>query len=138
MNKSLLSDLKKETDYITRYAGSGVVNTLVGFAVIFSAMFLGFSPVISNVAGYAVGFALGFVLSKKFVFRSEGHFVAESVRYLFVFIIAFLCNLMVLRLALNYIPAVASQIVAAMTYTFIMYLLARLFVFKFNKNDEVS
>jgi len=130
MNKYLKSNWKSEAIYITRYAGSGVVNTLVGFFVIFTAMFLGFTPIVSNIAGYAVGFMLGFVLSKKFVFRSNGHFVVESLRYLIVFIVAFLCNLMVLRIALNYIPAIPSQIIAAMTYTFLMYLLTRLFVFQ--------
>ena len=66
-------------------------------------MAIGFSPVVSNVAGYAVGLMLGFVLSKKFVFRSNGRFVAESVRYLIAFIISFLFNLLVLHLSLAYL-----------------------------------
>ena len=97
-----------ERDYITRYAGSGLINTIVGFIVIFCAMSLGFSPVISNIAGYVVGFMLGFFLSKKFVFRSEGHFVAESIRYLFAFVFAFLINLIVLQTALNYLKDAAN------------------------------
>lgn len=121
----------KEAGYLTRYAGSGLINTLAGFAVIFSAMALGFSPMVANVAGYALGFTLGFVLSKKFVFRSNGHFVAESVRYLAAFVISFLFNLLVLRFALMYanFPAAASQVVAAAAYTLLMYILTRLFVF---------
>ena len=117
--------------YIARYTGSGVVNTIVGFIVIFSAMALGFSPTVSNVVGYAVGFTLGFVLSKKFVFRSNGHFVWESVRYLIAFVISFLSNLLVLHLALDYlnIHAVTAQIAAAVSYTVLMYVLTRLFVF---------
>jgi putative flippase GtrA len=127
------SEWRKEAAYLTRYAGSGVINTIVGFIVIFSAMALGVSPLISNVAGYAVGFVLGFVLSKKFVFRSNGHFVAESVRYLLAFVISFLFNLLILRLALSYINAVVSQVVAAASYTLLMYILTRLFVFKIKK-----
>jgi putative flippase GtrA len=75
-------DWWKEIAYLTRHAGNGVINTIVGFIVIFSAMSMGFSPIVSNVAGYAVGFVLGFVISKKFFFRSNGHFVTESIRYL--------------------------------------------------------
>jgi len=92
---------------------------------------LGFSPIVSNVAGYSIGFTLGFVLSKKFVFRSNGHFVAESVRYLFAFIISCLFNLLVLRLTLIYMNfhVVASQVAAAASYTLLMYILTRLFVF---------
>ena len=108
-----------------------MVNTIVGFIVIFSAMALGFSPVVSNITGYAVGFILGFVLSKKFVFRSNGHFVTESIRYLIAFIISFLFNLLVLRVALTYLNlhAVTSQIAAAVSYTILMYIMIRLFVF---------
>ncbi|MDC0598491.1 GtrA family protein [Gammaproteobacteria bacterium] len=122
----------KETVYIARYAGSGVINSVVGFIVIFSVMALGFSPVISNIAGYAVGFFCGFVLSKKFVFRSDGHFVMESVRYLIAFIISFLLNLLVLYVSINYlgVHAVLAQIMAAVAYTVCMYVLARLFVFR--------
>lgn len=132
MNKNNSTfDLLKEAAYLVRYAGSGVINTIVGFIVIFSAMALSFSPMVSNVAGYAVGFTLGFVLSKKFVFRSNGHFVAESVRYLAAFIISFLINLLVLRLGLIYLNlhAVLAQVVAAISYTLTMYVMTRLFVF---------
>jgi putative flippase GtrA len=128
----------KEILYIVRHTGSGVINTIVGFIVIFSAMGLGFSPVASNVAGYSVGFIFGFVLSKKFVFRSNGHFVAESIRYLIAFVVSFLFNLLVLRLALNYLNfhVIASQIVAAVSYTVLMYILMRLFVFSITKTDN--
>jgi len=121
----------KEATYLTRHAGSGVINTIVGFIVIFSAMALGISPMVSNIAGYAVGFILGFVLSKKFVFRSNGHFKAESIRYLVAFIVSFLFNLLVLRLGIIYFnfSAVVAQVVAAISYTLLMYIQTRLYVF---------
>ena len=124
-------DRNKEVGYLARYTGSGLINTVVGFFVILSAMAVGFSPVIANVAGYAVGFILGFVLSKKFVFRSDGHFVNESIRYLLAFVVSFFLNLLVLHLAiadLN-INAVFSQFIAAIAYTGCMYILTRFFVF---------
>lgn len=121
-----------EIGFISRYMSGGVINTVVGFIVIFSAMALGFSPMVSNIAGYAVGFILGFVISKKFVFRSEGHLVIESFRYLVVFIVSFLLNLLVLSLAINYfnIHVMVSQVVAAISYTLLMYTLTRFFVFR--------
>jgi putative flippase GtrA len=134
----LVSGYWAESMYITRYMGSGVINTIVGFAIILSAMAAGFSPMVSNIFGYAVGFTLGFILSKKFVFRSDGHFVSESIRYLIAFIAAFLFNLLVLYLSLNYLrfEAVSAQIIAAVSYTLLMYLLTRLFVFSTIRDDE--
>jgi putative flippase GtrA len=116
---------------VLRYAGSGSLNTLSGFAVIFLLMWLGVSPWLANVAGYAVGFVLGFMLTKRFVFRSNGHIVTESVRYLIAFAIAFLFNLLMLQLSLNGLglPAIAAQLVAAASYTLSMYFLSRVYVF---------
>jgi len=131
MNKNDVSGIRVEANYIARYSGSGLVNTVVGFLVILLAMAAGFTPVVSNVAGYTVGFILGFVLSKKFVFRSNGHFVGESIRYLAAFIVSYLINLFVLYLAITYLNmhAVVSQFVAAIAYTVCMYILTRFFVF---------
>jgi len=139
INKNKLPpDWWKEATYLTRYAGSGLFNTIVGFIVILSATALGFSPIISNITGYSIGFTLGFVLTKKFVFRSNGHLVAESVRYLIAFVISFLFNLFVLRLTLIYMNyhVVASQVAAAVSYTLLMYILTRSFVFDTTSERE--
>ena len=125
-----IGEWKHEILILTRYAGSGAVITLVSLICIFSAMAIGLSPVSSNVIGYCVGFLLGFVSSKKFVFRSSGDFVAKSIRYLFAFVFCFLCNLLMLQLALYFdVNAVTSQFIAAVTYTTLMYLSVRLFIF---------
>ncbi len=128
----MASGWRSEFIYLSRYAGSGVLNTLVGFAVIFLLMGLGLSPTLSNVGGYLVGLVFGFFVAKKIVFRSEGHVTTEGVRYLAAFLISFIMNLLVLQMALlalhwNAIPA---QLLAAATYTIIMYLLSRWLVFK--------
>ena len=49
-------------DYLglSRYASGGVLNTLVGFAIIFLLMGLGLFPTLSNVGGYLVGLIFGF------------------------------------------------------------------------------
>ena len=124
-----MSRWRSETALLGRYAGSGALNTLAGFAVIFALMALGFSPYIANIGGYLAGFILGFVVSKKFVFRSNGHFVTESIRYLLAFLVCFALNLFALKLALTRINPFAAQIVAAVVYTGMMYLFTRYFVF---------
>lgn len=129
-----MSKWQRESAYLTRYAGSGILNTLVGFSIIFLLMALGLSPYVSNIGGYLVGFVLGFVVGKKFVFRSNGHFGNESIRYLAVFLFCFLLNVLVLRLALNVLNwgTVISQLLAGLAYTKTMYILTRWFVFTEN------
>ena len=108
-----------------------MVNTIVGFAVIFLLMALGVAPVISNVTGYAVGLFLGFTVSRRFVFRSDGRIFSEGARYLFFFIICFLVNLIVLKYSLDtlLLNKEVAQLAAAASYTLLMYLFSYFFVF---------
>ena len=126
-----MSRWRSESAYLGRYAGSGALNTVVGFAVIFALMALGFSPYIANIGGYLMGFILGFVVSKKFVFRSNGHFVGESIRYLVAFLICFGLNLLTLQIALSTlnISALLAQLLSAVVYTGTMFIFTRWFVF---------
>ncbi|MBI3223145.1 MAG: GtrA family protein [Nitrosomonadales bacterium] len=126
-----MSRWRRESAQLTRCAGSGALNTVAGFAVIFLLMGLGASPFVANIGGYLVGFILGFVVSKKFVFRSEGHFIAESLRYLAAFLICFLLNLLALQIALSALQlnGILAQLFAAAVYTLTMYLMSRWFVF---------
>jgi len=126
-----MSKWHAESVYLRRYMGSGAFNTLVGFSVMFALMWVGVSPFIANIAGYAVGFVCGFILSKKIVFRSNGSFVSESIRYLIAFLLAFFLNLAVLHVLLNEIgfSVVLAQLGAAACYTGSMYILTRLYVF---------
>jgi putative flippase GtrA len=132
-----MSRWRSESALLTRYLGSGVLNTVAGFAVIFALMAVGVSPLLANIGGYGVGFVLGFVVSKKFVFRSDGHFIGESMRYLAAFLTCFLLNLLVLSLAIKqqHWNALLAQLLAAMAYTSSMYALTRYFVFQ-DKNLE--
>lgn len=133
-----MSKWRSETGYLARYAGSGAVNTLVGFAVIFFLMGIGVGAKVSNVVGYSVGFFLGFVLSKKMVFRSQGRLVGESVRYLIAFLLAFGVNMLILNFLL-YLPSVnafMAQLVAAAGYTIAMYTFGRYFVFRPSASDS--
>ncbi|OGS93138.1 MAG: hypothetical protein A3K04_08435 [Gallionellales bacterium RBG_16_56_9] len=131
-----MSRWRSESAYLGRYAGSGALNTVGGFAVIFLLMWLGVSPFIANVSGYLVGLILGFFASKKFIFRSEGHITSEGIRYLAAFLASFVLNLLVLRFALDSLHwnANLAQLLAAATYTAIMYPLTRWLVFHAGMN----
>jgi putative flippase GtrA len=126
-----MSRWRAESAFVGRYVGTGAVNTLIGFAIIFGLMWAGVSPVVANIAGYACGFVFGFVLSRKVVFDSRGGLWGESGRYVLAFLAAFLLNLVVLHFALDALALapVLAQVAAAATFTATMYLLGRFFVF---------
>lgn len=126
-----MSGWRSESAYLGRYAGSGVLNTLVGFSVIFLLMWLGVSPILANVGGYLVGLIMGFFVAKKIVFRSAGHVTTEGIRYLAAFLASYVLNLLVLQFALASLHwnVVLAQLLAAATFTTIMYLLTRWLVF---------
>ena len=128
--RNILSKFKK-TARLVRYTWGGLITTIIGFLVIFTSMKFGLSPFVSNAVGYGVGLILSFMISKNFVFKSDGHLVIESIRYLTAFVISFLVNLFVLHTSLiNFmLPMLASQILAALSYTLLMYLFMCVFVF---------
>jgi putative flippase GtrA len=122
---------RTEVSYARRHAGAGVLNTAVGFCVIFLLTWFGVRPVEANVAGYLVGLLMGFAVSKVWVFRSGGGVLAEGTRYMIAFVISFLGNLLVLHYALlmPHMHVLVAQLFAAVAYTLLMYIGCRLFVF---------
>jgi putative flippase GtrA len=114
-----------------RYSFAGIVNTAVGYGIIFGAMALGFSPYVSNLAGYMVGLCCSFLLNKHLVFLGRGSSLCEGGRFLAAFVIAYLLNLGLLHLCLKAgIGHFAAQILAGILYLIAMFLLLRTWVFK--------
>lgn len=126
---------QNELNYLSRYVGTGALNTIVGWIVIFLLMAKGASPILANISGYFVGLVLGFLVSKNFVFHSAGRSRDEVARYLVAFVISFLLNLSALHFLLEvlYWNQNIAQAVAAIVYTVIMYFLTRFFVFVIEK-----
>lgn len=126
-----MSKWRAEYAYLGRYLGTGAINTLAGFAVIFAMMWVGFSPVVANLLGYGFGFVLGFLMSKKLVFRSHGAVLGEGMRYVIAFVCAYLLNLGALQVSLQHlgISAIFAQIAAAAVFTSSMYVMSRFYAF---------
>lgn len=126
-----MSRWRAESGYLGRYLGSGALNTVVGFAVIFAMTAADTSPYLANITGYAVGLALGFWTARKFVFRSTGVISWEGWRYLLAFGISWLLNLLILWLSMKTmdLQAMTAQVMAAAGYSVTMFLLGRCFVF---------
>lgn len=116
---------------IGRFSLAGVVNTAIGYGIIFSAMALGVSPYASNLAGYLVGLCCSFLLNKYFVFGVKGSPARHFGRFLASFGVAYVANLALLHGCLQGgIDEVLAQIFAGLLYLATMYLLFRVWVFR--------
>jgi len=124
-------DWKSEFATLVKYLGSGVVNTLIGFAVIFGLMALGLGPFTSNVLGYLAGLCAGFFLARRFVFYSDGDLFSQGWRYIGAFAVSYCANVLVLYACVHQLGVgkYLSQMLASSTYVGMMYPLSRWLVF---------
>lgn len=120
---------------LAKYSLAGLINTLLGYAVIFGCMAWGLGPEISNVSGYGVGFVASFVQSRYWVFRSRGGVVDDGLRFIPAFLVAFGVNFLVLRgmLEIGTNPYLA-QLGAGVAFLGIGFVLNYVFVFR-KRND---
>lgn len=116
-----------------RFLTVGVINTLLGYCVIFSCMYLlKMSPESSNVVGYAVGLVASYSLNRKFTFNSTQKRLNEIVRFLVVFAVAYGLNFAVLVLLIHNfnIHAGVSQVLAGVAYVVVSFVMNKFYVFK--------
>jgi putative flippase GtrA len=126
------------TGYLLRFATVGVLNTLLGYAVIFLCMYvLGQGAVTSNVIGYAVGLLVSFVLNRTFTFRSTSAALPEAFRFLVIFVLAYLANLGVLIFLTRqlHVHEGLSQVLAGAVYFVLSFALSKCYVFKISHGD---
>jgi putative flippase GtrA len=118
--------------HLLRYAAVGLVNSIVGLAVIYAAAtFLKFGDVAANACGFAVGFALSFALNKQWTFRHEGNHLRSLVLFGLVVAVSYLLNLGVLLICTRILgmPAYLAQVAGIATYAVASFLGARYIAF---------
>lgn len=117
---------------IVRFAITGAANSVVGFAVLLVALWLGYSDVAANFIGFAVGLTVGFFINRQWTFAVEGRVgLAEVMRYLLGFCLAWLLNITVvligIRLGFARSPLIHLAGIAA--YSLAFFFISRSFVF---------
>jgi putative flippase GtrA len=114
-----------------RFSIAGVVNTSLGYAVIFGGLALGLSPYVSNLSGYLVGLTCSFFLTKTFVFAARGESGRQARRFLVAFAVAYLMNLGALHASLQAeVNGILAQLLAGALYLFSMFIFSRSWVFR--------
>ena len=113
-----------------RYNIVGIANTLVGFCIIFTLMFLGLDPLWSNAIGYFVGAILSYYLNSKYTFQRDTQKKQQIFKFFTVLGLAYILNLFMLQYALMFLNPYLAQLVAAGIYTLSSFVLMKIYVFK--------
>lgn len=122
-----------------RYLAVGAFNTIFGYTIIFSGMYLlAMSPESSNALGYSLALLLSFVLNRTFTFKSTGHRSRELGRFLAVFLVAYSANLLALYVLVRvfFVNAAMSQVLAGIFYVGFSYAMNKSFVFNASQKNS--
>ena len=122
--------MKRVVIQFLTYNMVGIVNTLFGFSIIFSLMFFGLSPMLSNFIGYFFGSIFSYILNNKYTFKSKEKNAKEALKFFMVLALSYGLNFMTLQLLLPHLNAYTAQLISAVVYTLSSFILAKFFVFK--------
>ena len=115
-----------------KYNLIGIVNTIVGFSIVFSLMFFGVGAMPSNAIGYAIGSIVSYYLNSKYTFHSSENHKKQALKFFIVLAISYGLNFLTLQWLLQTINPYIAQLISALVYTLSSFILAKIFVFKEN------
>lgn len=117
---------------LAKFASVGVLNTVLGLAVIYSLKWsLQWGDASANLAGYLVCILLGFVLNGRWTFGKSALKPRHLLGYLLVVAVAYLMNLGAVLLSIKVLdtPGDYAQLVGVPVFTLTSFLLNKMFVF---------
>lgn len=117
---------------MTAFSLIGVVNGVVGIAVIVIAGLLGAGPLLANVLGYGAGLVVSFTLNSRVTFGSRAVDSATVLRFLGAFIVAFVVNLAVVKVVTDAVGThrLLGSLAGTPLYVGVFYLLCEYWVFR--------
>lgn len=109
----------------------GVVNTLVGVAIIVITGLLGANAILANIFGYGAGLIVSFALNSRFTFRGRAVNRFTMLRFLGAFAFSFLVNIGAVYTTVNIIGfhGLGASLVGVPLFTGIFYILCEYWVF---------
>ncbi len=123
-----------------KYILVGLLNTSLGYALIFSCMYLlSLGPVISNVIGYGVGMIISYALNRNFTFERQVKCKGAAARFVLVSLLAYSANLVMLLVLIKEakIHEGISQILAGIVYIVASFMLNKFYVFRVSNDSKV-
>jgi len=129
----VLSILKHYVTFFSKFIIVGLLNSVLGYCVIFSSMYLmKISPEASNIMGYSIGLVMSYFLNRNFTFKSNLAKRREFFRFLTVFYMAYGANFFMLLLLIYSFKAnyALSQVLAGAVYFLVSFFMNKHYVFK--------
>jgi putative flippase GtrA len=117
---------------LIKFASVGVVNTVIGLAIIYSLKwYMHWGDASANLVGYLVCIALGFVLNGRWTFGKPVLSSRHLLGYLLVAAVAYLMNLFAVLMSIRVldVPGDYAQLVGVPVFTLTSYLMNKEFVF---------
>lgn len=117
---------------LLRFGSVGLLNTAVGLAVIYAALFAGLGDFLSNALGYSVGLLLSFLLHRSWTFAGKGKSLSrDALAFFATWLVAYAVNLGVLSMgrALGWSENPLVHLLAVMAFSATSYLLSDRLVF---------
>ena len=119
-----------------KFIALGVMNTAVSLIVIYVLIKIGLNYRLSNFIGYIAGLINSFIFNKVWVFKTKKNLIKEGLTFIIVFALCYgVQYLMLLLMVERYdINKYVSQFLSMGIYTFLNFILNRIFTFK-NRNE---
>ena len=130
--KALLVKLFDEN--FLRYILIGVVNTFLGYMIIFSLFYFNIQPELSNFMGYIIVITISYHLNTKYNFKRKSQNKNAFLQFVLSMLDAYLFNLLIFLVCYRImaINMYISQLFAGLAYVLIGYFLTKFWIFKKN------
>jgi putative flippase GtrA len=120
------------TKNLFNYTVIGVLNTIIGYMIIFYLIYIKVLPEIANIVGYIVGFILSYILNKKYNFKSKNTHKKDFPKFILTMSIAYILNFITLIFFFRMLDynIYLSQIISGIVYLITGFILSKFYTFK--------
>ncbi|WP_334083465.1 GtrA family protein [Helicobacter typhlonius] len=114
-----------------KYLSVGIVNTCVGYGVIFFALWCGIVSEVANVIGYGVGFVVSYILNKTFTFASPSSHKRDLPRFALAMGVAYVAQFFVMSFVYRILDMnpYFAQIVGGVVYVCVGFVMSKCYAF---------
>ena len=125
---------------LLKYLLVGIINTIVGYGIIFFLMFASISPEISNIIGYVIVILVSYALNKIYTFQSKAHPKKEFPKFVLSLLASYTLNFLTLILCIHIfkINPYISQIISGAVYTISGFVFLKYFAFRGSKDERYA